>query len=396
MTINEMITNKILERIEEAEKTGKPFYWVKPWTGGAKFPLSYTTQKYYSGVNFVSLDAGEYITYKALMEYKGSLPEDEAEKIHIKKGCHKAPVYYFGKMEGKDIVDSSGIPTGKKETDHWYMKYYSAFNIEDVVGLPSHFPAKHYEHTPTENAERLHKYIEAYAEAEDLKVDIVKDGSRCFYRPSDHLVRVPDESGFKTAYGYYGSLLHEIVHSTSKGMKRDVNNGFGDDGYSKEELIAEIGSQMLLNYFEIIAEDEKEELNDVAYIKGWSDHLKDNKGEIVKASCQAEKAMKYFIDIAEKQLMKERAEGMKEIALQYEDGFLFVQEAGDGTYFDYTVFNQDKIATDGGQMDYSDNISNCLECAKDILSDLKVDVNCIKEIPTFTLTEKNEVLLESR
>ena len=43
-----MITKQIIEKIEKienAEKTGKPFHWIKPWNGGAKLPESYTSQK---------------------------------------------------------------------------------------------------------------------------------------------------------------------------------------------------------------------------------------------------------------------------------------------------------------------------------------------------------------
>ena len=39
--IYEIITEKILGRIEEAEKTGTRFTWVRPWSGGARFALTY-------------------------------------------------------------------------------------------------------------------------------------------------------------------------------------------------------------------------------------------------------------------------------------------------------------------------------------------------------------------
>ena len=93
MDIYEIITQKVLDRIEEAEKKGTPFFWSKPWTGGPKLPTSYTSQKAFNGVNLVTLDAGEYITFKALQEYKGTLTEEEAEKIKIKKGSHTQPVF---------------------------------------------------------------------------------------------------------------------------------------------------------------------------------------------------------------------------------------------------------------------------------------------------------------
>ena len=31
MTVNEIITQQIIDRIEEAKRTGKTFHWVKPF-----------------------------------------------------------------------------------------------------------------------------------------------------------------------------------------------------------------------------------------------------------------------------------------------------------------------------------------------------------------------------
>ena len=49
--VYEIITNKILNRIEEAEKENKHFYFVKPWTGGCVIAESYTTRNTYYGIN---------------------------------------------------------------------------------------------------------------------------------------------------------------------------------------------------------------------------------------------------------------------------------------------------------------------------------------------------------
>ena len=142
-------------------------------------------------------------------------------------------------------------------------------------------------------------FIYAYAKRENLTLDIVRDGAECFYMPSEHLVRVPEKEGFATAYDFYSSIFHELIHSTSKGLNRDTGKSFGSTAYCKEELVAQIGSAMLLNIFEIIPESNKIKDNNIAYIKGWAEHLKNNKSEIVRASCLAENAVKHFLDTAE-------------------------------------------------------------------------------------------------
>lgn len=312
MDIYEMITQKVLDRIEEAEKNGVPFFWCKPWTGGAKLPISYTNQKAYNGVNFATLDAGEYITFKALQEYKGTLTEEEAEKVKIKKGSHKQPVFFMSSIDKKDAdgnIVMKKNPDGTESPEQiWHTKYYLAFNIEDIENLPSHFPAERLEHTPTENSKKLEEYLNAYARSENLTVDIVKDGSRCFYRPSDHMIRVPEASAFKSQYSYFSAIVHEIMHSTSRGTGRKLGTGFGSQAYCTEELVAQLASSMALNIFGIVPDNMDEFDNDAAYLKGWSDFLKDGKMEISKASAKAQQAVKYFTEVAERQLEKEKAQ----------------------------------------------------------------------------------------
>ena len=313
MTVYEMITNQIIERINEAEKNKETFRWIKPWTGGARLPESYTTEKRYSGVN-LNLSPGEYITFKALQEYKGKVGEEEAKKIKIKKGSHKYPVYYFGTTDKKDAdgnVVKRTLPDGTTENEQvFFLRYYLAFDIADIEGLPSHYPAEHHDYTPTENMEKLEQYITAYAKAENLTIDITPDSSRCFYRPSDHLIRIPEKSAFTSQYCYYSGICHELVHSTSKSMNRQLGSFFGSEAYSREELIGQIGSCMLCNLFGIVDDDKSEVSdNDIAYLQGWASYFKENSNtELAKASCQAQNAVQYFIETAERQLAMEMTE----------------------------------------------------------------------------------------
>lgn len=97
------------------------------------------------------------------------------------------------------------------------------------------------------------------------------------------------------------------ANQTSRGIGRKISTGFGTDVYSREELIAELASSMALNVMGIIPDDDKDFKNNAAYLQGWSKYLKDGKMEIVKAAAQAQKAVNYFIETAEKQLEKENA-----------------------------------------------------------------------------------------
>lgn len=301
MSVYDIITKTILDRINKAKETGEKFYWVKPWTGGASFPESYTTRLPYRGINRLILPPGEYITYKALMDYKKSIPEDEA--VFVKKGSRKNPVFFYGKYdkqdeEGNPLLNEYGNPE-----QGYFLKFYQVFCIEDIKGLHSHYPAVKTVKQDTKQTKLLDKYIKAYVKAENLAFDIVEDGSRCFYAPESHTVRVPAKEGFRSTYSYYSAVLHELVHSTSRGLNRFLGKEFGNDAYMREELIAQIGSQMLLSHFKIVCDEVPDDIdNDIAYIDGWATRLKEKNMEIAKAAAQAEKAIQYFLDVAERKM----------------------------------------------------------------------------------------------
>lgn len=303
--IYEIMTEQILNRMKAAEENKEHFRWIKPWTGGPRFPVSYTTGKTYRGVNFVTLDSGEYITPKALAEYIAKLPPEEAAKVIIPNKITAHPVFYSGKQAvkdkfGKEVKEK--LPDGTevvKET--WFTRYYLAYKRDDIEGLPSHFPAVHYDHTPMENEERLNEYVAAYLKSADIELHVVKDGAEAFYR-HDRTIYVPDEVGFASKYDYYHTLLHEITHSTGPLCKRAMGGYMGSEKYSQEELVAEIGSSLLLNVFGIVPDEKAAKENDIAYLNSWCKYLKDNKKALHYAASQAQKALKEFITRAEKEL----------------------------------------------------------------------------------------------
>lgn len=86
MSVHDIITDRVVARIEEAIKTGKRFRWCKPFTGGVKQAISYMSGLPYRGVNRLLLEPGCYITYKNLMDYKKTQPE--TANIYVKSGSH--------------------------------------------------------------------------------------------------------------------------------------------------------------------------------------------------------------------------------------------------------------------------------------------------------------------
>ena len=77
-------------------------------------------------------------------------------------------------------------------------------------------------------------------------------------------------------------------------METGASAHFGGESYSKEELVAELGSATLVNMLGI--ETEKSFRNSSAYIQNWLQALKNDNKFIVSASSKAEKAVKYILN----------------------------------------------------------------------------------------------------
>ncbi len=268
------IVNMILERIDAMEKEGRQFYWVKPWTGGAKFPTSFLTGKTYKGINIVTLSAGEYLTFNQIQKNGG----------RIKKGAVARPLYFYsvGKKKKKKKEGD------EEEVRYYFLRRYTVFHIDDIDGIDGHFPAE--VHIHKEDYPEVDKVIRLFARKTNLIIDITKNAGECFYSTNRHLLRIPEKEAFTSVYSYYSALFHEIVHSTMKALNRKQD----DSKYCAEELVAQIGSQLLLNWFGIIP-SEGDLDNDINYVRGWAAYLKDHKSAIVSASSKAGKAVDYFL-----------------------------------------------------------------------------------------------------
>ena len=84
-SVAKIITDTILAKMQEAEKSGTSFRWVKPWNSGLDRAYSYDTQIPYSGVNRLLLDNDEYLTFNKMQEInqqKGS-PQTPALGLNL-------------------------------------------------------------------------------------------------------------------------------------------------------------------------------------------------------------------------------------------------------------------------------------------------------------------------
>lgn len=270
--IYELITNQIIEKLEKGTVP-----WKKPFKNGVA--VNWKTQKEYRGINTMLLDGGEYATFKQISEAGGK----------VKKG-EKSQIVVFWKLSKFKEKDEE---TGEEEEIKVpLLRYYRVFKVgEQTEGIEPKRKEIEFNHDPIQEGENI---IKGYINKPDLTY---KSGG-AYYKPSLDIVNIPPLKDFISPEEYYSTFFHELVHST--GHKERLNragvatlNPFGSEGYSKEELVAEIGASMLCG----VAGIENEIIdNSASYIQSWLNALKNDNTLIVHASQQAQKASDYILN----------------------------------------------------------------------------------------------------
>jgi antirestriction protein ArdC len=279
------VTNKILADLEKGELT-----WLKPWQGGTMSsriarPLR-STGETYQGINVLLLwtaaleqgfSASTWMTFKQAHDLGA----------HIKKGEKGSLVVYantFTKTE-------TNAETGEEEAHSIpFMKGYTVFNVEQIDGLPDRFttmPAQ----SPVNSNER-DAALDAFFQ--NSGVTIREGGDLAAYSEALDLIRMPPMQAFKDSENFYATLGHEACHATKHPSRLNRDCGgvkFGDEGYAKEELVAELGAAFLCADLGITPETREDH---AAYIASWLTALKNDKRFIFSAAAHAQRAVDYL------------------------------------------------------------------------------------------------------
>lgn len=290
----ELVTNKIIESLEKGVAP-----WTRPWAfrlGGANGPRSMSTGRAYRGVNrfllaIVAEDRG-YAT-----QWWGTFNQIKKLGGHVRKGEKSTQVILWN-VSVKD-VEVSDPETGEKTTEKrklFFLRTFNVFNAAQCDGLPEKYtgaPAKPEGWNPIENAEKLVAQMQKRPEIRD-------GGDRAFYHLLDDYIGMPSRGQFADPESYYATLFHEMTHSTGHKTRLGRHHesdfqmhNFGDENYSREELVAEMGSAFLCAETGIEARTLG---RSAAYVASWLTELKNDKKLVVYAAAQAEKAADFILN----------------------------------------------------------------------------------------------------
>lgn len=278
------VTNSIIALIEKG--TGS---WQKGWVStenqDAPFtPVSGSTGNQYNGVNRLIL---------GLSYIEGGYPENtwftykqaKSNGTPVRKGEKSTQVVFYSTFEAEKENKN-----GDTEVENIpFLKSFRVFNVSQLEG----YEVKSGQTNAVITEFKENKKAQLIIKNTDVKIS--EGGNRAFYSPSYDSVQVPPKEMFINESEFYGTLMHELVHSTGNKKRLDRKSGkkFGDSDYAKEELVAELGAAFLCAELDCL---NVTLTNHASYLDSWLQVLKADKKAIFKAAADAQKASDFIIN----------------------------------------------------------------------------------------------------
>lgn len=292
MKVNEIVTNKIIEKL----KAGCP-PWQSPYAIQRMGTLqNFKTKHRYTGINLFLLwesPTGSFLSYKQAQELG----------FQVRKGAKSYMCVFFTKFTPKgaetkvnkkgEIIDNS-LPC---------LRYYNLFDIADIEGLEAETEkltgiVKDRETDTSLDLDyrKASQICDGYLNRNKIKLRNIDDRF-AFYSITEDYINIPKLEFMKSKEDYYSTLFHEITHSTGHPTRLDRplvgRNHHSVDKYSKEELVAEIGSAFLCAEADII---DRTIDNSAAYCEHWIKALKADHNLIISAASRANKAYDFVLN----------------------------------------------------------------------------------------------------
>lgn len=248
-------TEQIFETIKKQLDEGT-VPWHKPWVSQPSRIINhYNGQPYRSVRNRMLLGcAGEYATIRQI----------NSEGGRVNKGA-KGYRIYFGNYVERKKNDSD-------EKDVYYLlRAFTVFHISDTNLQPKY--ADIWNSPPPVRCDAS-DVLDDYAKRTGLQVRF--GGDSAHFSESHNYIIVPQEHDFQTPEKFWGTVFHELVHSTMRLTDRNYP-------YAKEELVAEIGSVLCVGQLGMTPAID----NSVSYINFWKSRIRDFKPIDFSDACRS-------------------------------------------------------------------------------------------------------------
>lgn len=281
----EKVTKDIIADLQNGTLT-----WRKPWSasntkGRITPPLRHTGEPY-TGVNVLLLwDAAVQNGYASHYWMTFNQAEEYGAKV---RKAERGTKVCFAMPSTKTEEEENAR---KRKCKKGFIKFYTVFNADQIEGLPTRYAA---DPKPALIGVQRIERAEAFFAA--TGADIRHGGSTaCYNRTTDH-VKMPPIEAFNSPEDYYATLAHELTHWTRHSTRLNREYGgkrFGDKGYAREELVAELGAAFLCAELDLTPQTCK---GHASYIKGWLQVLNGDSRAIFDAAADAQRAVDFLRD----------------------------------------------------------------------------------------------------
>ena len=295
------IAEALINRLQTAIDNNESFTWVRAWKGhvtGNALRWLQDPEHYegYRGINSLIYEC-LFLTYKQTKILQEMYPD---RKIHVKKGAKASPIF-FGKYVQKKEEDDDDE---SEKSNYYYYTSYPGFPLDCIAGIEGIFDVKQNDDEKSFDMLEADRIIGEYVEQYGISIEHLPNSSKCVFYPDKRLISVPPESAFVSLEEYYSAIFHEVIHSTSIPLDLKLKGRESIQEYSKEELRAEIGSQILCSYLGM--NKESVQTNSIAYLRGWLKYLHGaTSSEIVWIANAAVKAASLVLNKVDEELSQE-------------------------------------------------------------------------------------------
>jgi len=197
--------------------------WAEPWTAAP--PRNYVSGARYRGVNAVLLRAAQRSTPAWLT--RRQLEGHECQPV---RGQRPSLATFWKRDEGAERAT---------------LLFYPVYNWDQCEGLPD------WERLP--RPEKPYELADRLIANMPCKPKHTRAGDGAYYVPAEDRINIPKQSKFAGLNAYYSAWFHELIHCTRHASR--LNRTYrqepetplhcGHCDYSREELVAEIGTAML-------------------------------------------------------------------------------------------------------------------------------------------------------
>lgn len=307
----EAFSRVMIEKMESIKSD-----WHKPWLteGAMGWPRNLYGREYgstnafmlmllcekegYRLPVFCTFDTVKYMNYvKVGDKWNRKKDKDGVELplIHVKKGEKSFPIflttYTVVHKETKEKVKWETYKLLSEEEKAKYDVYprrsvYKVFNI-DQTNMKEARPSMYQEFVDEYVVEKEMQTEDGFS-FEPLDAMIAERKWYCpimtryqdeaYYSVARNEIVMPEKRQFETGENFYGTCLHEMVHST--GAKGLLNRFDKQDRkpYAEEELVAELGAALVASRYGM---EKRLKEESAAYLKGWIEELHE-KPEFIK------------------------------------------------------------------------------------------------------------------